>query len=86
MDRNRSGISSTKGISITILIIILIVVIIYVVVMFELYKRQLFIFAPYTPPPPPPNSFYPLGSVTPLTLEEIEHRNNIIRASIATAS
>lgn len=49
--------------------------------MFELYKSQKFIFAPYTPPPPPSNSFYPLGSVTPLSQDDIDRRNAIIRAS-----
>jgi flagellar basal body-associated protein FliL len=80
-----SKISSTKGISIGILIFILIVVIVYVIVIFELYKQQKFIFAPYTPPTPPSNHFFPLGNVTPLTQEQIEHRNAIIRASVGIA-
>lgn len=77
-----SKISSTKGIAIGILIFILIVMMIYVIIMFELYKQQKFIFAQYTPPTPPSNHFYPLGNVTPLTQEEIDHRNAIIRASV----
>ena len=76
---------STKGISIGILIFILLVIIIYVIVMFELYKRQIAIFSPYTPPSPPPNSFYPLGAVTPMTQDEINERNAIINASVAVA-
>ena len=76
---------STTGISVGILIFILIVIMIYVIVMFELYKNQAFIFAKYTPPSPPlsANAFYPLGKVTPLTQEQIEQRNDIIRASVA---
>lgn len=54
--------------------------------MFELYKKQTFIFAPYVPPPPPPNSFYPLGSITPLTQEEIDQRNAIIMGSTNSAA
>lgn len=80
-----SKVSSTKAISIGILIFILIIVIVYVIVMFELYKRQTFIFAPYTPPTPPSNYFYPLGKVTPLTQTQIDQRNAIIRASLGTA-
>lgn len=75
---------ASKGISIGILIFILFIMIVYVIVMFELYKRQKFIFSPYTPPPAPPNSFYPLGTVTPMTQEEIEARNAIIRASTSS--
>lgn len=72
---------SVKGWSIGILIIILIIIIIYVIVMFELFKKKKFIFAPYTPPPAPPNSFYPLGNITPMTQDEIDQRNAIIKAS-----
>lgn len=75
---------SSKEIAIGILIFILITIIVYVIVMFELYKKQTFIFTPYTPPPPPPNSFYPLGSITPLTHEEIDQRNAIIQGSTNT--
>ena len=58
---------------------------VYAVVMFELYKHQAFIFAPYTPPTPPSNHFYPLGDVTPMTQEEIDFRNAIIRSSTGNA-
>ena len=77
--------SSTKGISIGILIFVLVIIIVYVIIMFELYRQQKFIFKPYTPPSPPPNSFYPLGSVNPLTQEEIDIRNNAIKASVGVA-
>lgn len=75
--------TSSTAICIWILIFILIVIIVYVIVMFELYKNQSFIFAKYTPPPPPSsaNAFYPLGKVTPMTQEQIDRRNAIIRAS-----
>lgn len=77
-----SNISSTTAISISILIFLLIIVIIYIIVLFELYKQKRFIFATYIPPTPPGDYFYPLGSVQPLTQEEIDHRNAIIRASV----
>ena len=80
------AIKSTKAISVGILIFVLLVIIIYVIVMFELYKNKAFIFSPFTPSPPPANSFYPLGSVTPMTQEEIDQRNAIITASRGTAS
>jgi len=75
---------ASTGISVGILIFILIVVIVYVIVMYELYKNKLFIFASYIPSSPP-NSFYPLGKVTPLSQEEIDHRNAVIRLSTGTA-
>ena len=80
---------SSKEICIGILIFILVVIIIYVLVMFELYKKQKFIFTPYTstnPPPKPSNSFYPLGSVTPMTQEEIDQRNSIIIGSTSSSA
>lgn len=82
-----SKIMSSNGICIGILIFILVVVVVYVVVMFELYKQQQFIFAPYTPPPPPitANPFFPLKAVHPLTQEQINQRNAIIMASIGAA-
>ena len=73
---------SSREISIGILIFLIILMIIYIIVMFELYKQHRFIFATYTPPPPPPNSFFPLGTVTPLTQEQIDQRNEIIMRSI----
>jgi hypothetical protein len=59
--------------------------IIYMIALFEFYKTKTFIFAKYTPPKPPPdqNAFYPLGKITPLTPEEIETRNEIIKQSIS---
>lgn len=72
---------STTGISVGILIAILIIMIIYVVMMFEFYKNKKFIFAPYNQPKPNSPHFYPLGKITPMTQEEIDHRNEIINAS-----
>lgn len=76
---------SVKGISIGILIGILVIIIIYVIAMFECYKNRTFIFTPYTPKAPPSEAkaFYPLGTITALTPEQITERNNIINASIA---
>ncbi len=71
----------TKGVSIGILIGILVIIIIYAIFMFEMYRKQQFIFAPYTPPPAPANAFYPLGSVRPMTQDEINTRNEVILAS-----
>ena len=71
----------TRGFSIGILITILIIMIIYVIFIFEMYRKKEFIFSPYTPPPAPVNAFYPLGSVRPMTQDEINTRNEIILAS-----
>lgn len=76
--------TTSNSISIGILIAVIVLIIIYVVVLFELYKNQEFIFATYSPPTPPSNYFYPLGEIIPLTQEEIEHRNALIRASTRT--
>lgn len=75
-------VSSTAGWSIGIIVFILLVSIAYVLVLFECYKNKTFIFAPYTAPPPPANTFYPLGEIIPLTQEQIDQRNTIIRNSI----
>ena len=73
--------ATTKGISVAILIFILLIIIIYVIVLFELYKQKRSIFSTYTPPTPPSPFFYPLGNVRPMSQEEIDRRNAIIRAS-----
>lgn len=75
--------TTPKNISVIILIVIIILIIIYGIVIFETYKSQTFIFSKYTPPSPPAsqNAFYPLGSVTPLTQEQIDQRNAVIKAS-----
>lgn len=77
---------STSAISIGILIFVLLVMIIYAIAMFELYKKDAFIFTPYKQPSPPPNTFRPLGTITPLTQEEINQRNEIIYSSTGTAT
>ncbi|MEM2986600.1 MAG: hypothetical protein QXV60_00665 [Nitrososphaerota archaeon] len=70
------------GISVGILVFILIVMIVYSILMFEFYKNHTFIFSPYKPPDPPVKFFRPLGEVIPMTQEEIETRNNIIKNSM----
>lgn len=76
-------VTTTKTISIIILIVVLVIMMIYILVLFECYKNKTFIFATYTPPAPPANQngFYPLGTVTPMTQEQIEARNSSIQAS-----
>jgi len=55
-----------------------------VVVMFELYRQQKFIFAPYEPPAPPPNSFKPLGVVRQLSPEEQKKRADAINNALTS--
>lgn len=79
---------SKKEISIGVLILILVIIMVYSLVMYELFRRQSFIFAPYEPPAPPADlyPFHPLGNVTPMTQEEIDTRNQIIIDSTAAAA
>ena len=73
--------SSSRLWSLIIIGLILLTIIAYVIAMFECYRNKTFIFSTFTPSPPP-NSFYPLGQITPLTQEEIETRNELIRGSV----
>lgn len=67
----------TTNISIGILIFLLITLIIYIIVIYESYKRQTFVFTPYTSPPPPSNAIS-MGDITQLTPDQIQQRNNYI--------
>jgi hypothetical protein len=71
---------SSKGWSIGILSIILISMIVYVIIIFELHKHQAFIFKPYDMKADthPNNPFYPQGTVTALTPDEIEERQALL--------
>jgi len=77
--------STTKAWGTGIIITLLIAVIIYAIIIFELFKSQTSIFAPYMPPTPPSYYFFPLGSVRPMSQEEIDQRNATIHASTGTA-
>lgn len=70
------------GIITGILIFLVITLIIYVIVIYETYKKQTFIFAPYTPPPAPNNAIY-MATVTQMTPDEIAERNAVINAALA---
>jgi hypothetical protein len=74
---------SEKGYVIALVIGMFLVGIVFVLFVFYAYKNQTSIFTPYKPPTPPPelHAFYPLGTVTPMTAEEIARRNEIIRLS-----
>jgi hypothetical protein len=77
----------TKGICITIVVVLLAIIIAYMIFMFEAFKGEFFIFAKYNPPPPPSNlnAFYPLGTITPMTQDEIDARNKQIAVSFTNA-
>ena len=72
--------------SVIILVVIFLIMVGYIIVIYELYKNQIGLFAPYVPPPGPPNSFYPLGSIKQLTPEQIVKKNQIIEASLGIGS
>jgi len=67
---------------ILILILVVVILIVYVIAMYEFYKKQTFIFSPYTPKPRPDNAIY-MGTITPLTPEAILERNAKIAAALA---
>ena len=70
----------------TLIMIMIIVVLVYTIVMFELYKHQVGIFKPYKRPTPPGAHFFPLGTVTPLTPDELATKNQVITNSVNQAS
>lgn len=74
--------TSTTHFSVAILLFMLLVLVIVAIVIFETYRSQTFIFAPYVPPTPPSGTFYPLGEITPLTPDEIATRNAIIQDAL----
>lgn len=78
---------NNRGICVGIVIFIVVTIIIYIIVMYELYRNNSFIFTIYPKPTPPAsaNAFYPLGTVTPLTADEIAMRNKIINESAMIA-
>lgn len=73
----------TTNATVLIIVVVLIAVIsiMYLFILFEMYKNKKFIFAPYQPSAPP-DSFKPLGSVTPMTPQEIAERNALINNRI----
>jgi hypothetical protein len=64
-----------------ILIFLIISLIVYIIVIYECYKRQIFIFTPYQPPPAPSNAIY-MGTITQLTPDEIQTRNDAIEQAL----
>lgn len=62
-----------KGLSIALLVIMVVVVVAYAITIYELYKQEKWIFAPYQPKLLP-NSCQPLIQVTRLTPDQVEAR------------
>lgn len=60
--------------------VLLVGLIIYSLFLFHCYSSQTFIFAPYAPVDPPTNSFFPQGTLTPLTAAQMEQKNNVINS------
>ena len=75
--------NTARNLSVGLIVFMLVIAIVYGIVLYVLYQNQSYIFSVYVPPDPPSNqnAYYPLGSVTPLTAEEIQNRNDIIMAS-----
>jgi len=67
-----------KGWSIGIISFLLVLIIIYTILIFYWYNTQTVMFAGYTPVTPAFPHIRPLGGVTPMTQEDIDHRNEII--------
>lgn len=74
---------SEKAFTIIIAVGMVLVGIIYALYIFFSFKSGTGIFTPYVPPAPPTHMqpFYPLGTVTPMTADEIAKRNEIIKLS-----
>jgi flagellar basal body-associated protein FliL len=73
-----------KGVVIGIMLVLLLLLVVYAIALFLLYRDQKLFFAPYKAPTPPGPAFYPLGNVTPLTQEQINQRNALIQAALAS--
>lgn len=78
----------TKKISVGILVGVIIISIVYFIILFECYKQQTFVFAPYQRPPPPDSMkpFFPLGTITPMSPELYQERNQYINDYLNTAT
>lgn len=78
---------SEKGFTIAIYVGLALISIVFVIYFFFSWNSGTGVFAPYHRPDPPTGlkAFYPLGTVTPLTPEEIKLRNEIITASRSTS-
>jgi len=58
-------------------------IIIFIIVILSTWATKSFIFAPYTiPVPDNEKTFKPLGTITPLTPDEIQDRNEQINKAI----
>lgn len=62
---------------------ILAVLAIYVGIMLVFFFTKSGPFTPYVRPEPPEPHFYPVGTVTPLTDQQIQARNDIIRKNLS---
>ena len=69
--------SFDKWFSIGIFVTVLILSIIYVIFIFECYHNKILIFKPYVSPPLKSNAFYPLGTITALTPQQIQERQDM---------
>ena len=64
-----------------LLIALLVLLIVFIIVMYECYRRQLFIFAPYTPPVPP-GFIEPVVPVTTLDSDAASLREQFIESAL----
>lgn len=60
-----------KWIILIVVALFIIFLIIYVIILYETWKKETFVFAPYEAPDPPSNAFKPQGKLTPLTADQI---------------
>ena len=79
---------SSKGWSIGILSLIFVSMIAYVIIIFELHRRNAFIFKPYDikADTHPNNPFYPQGTIRELDADEIVERQDLFEEWFGTTS
>lgn len=71
-------IQGARDVTLVVVIILVIALLVYGFFLYEMYLRQGFIFAPYSPTSAPSNAFYPLGGFRELTAAEQAERRRIL--------
>lgn len=77
----------SKVAAIIIVVLLFLFLLGYGIFLFEMYRHNKWIFAPYRAPPKPDNAFYPLGppdQKQELTVEENVEKNNRIAETLKT--
>jgi hypothetical protein len=52
--------------------------IIFAILLYESYKNNILVFSPYVRSVPSDNTFYPLGTITPLSSDQLQKNAKIL--------